>query len=60
MIMLVHARRTAALMDVTTATGLNANPLRRPPVVPTIALPVMVPEAIMLGLITIAGTGIQT
>jgi hypothetical protein len=60
MIMLDHARRTAALMDMTTAVGLNANPLRRPPVVPTVVLPAMVPGAVMLGLITIADTGIWT
>ena len=46
-------------MDVT-AVGLNANPLRRPTVVSTIALPAMVPGAGMLGLITIAGSGIRT
>jgi len=60
MIMLVHTCRTAALMNVTTAVGLNADPLRRPPVVSTIAQPAMVPGAGMLGLITIAGTGIRT
>ena len=47
------------LMDVT-AVGLNDNPLSGPPVVSTVALPVMVPGAGMLGLITIADSGIQT
>jgi len=46
-------------MDVT-AVGLNANPLRRPTVVSTVALLAMVPGAGTLGLITIAGSGIQT
>jgi hypothetical protein len=60
MIMQDHARRTAALTDVTTVGGLNATPLRTPPVIPTVVLAAMVPGAVMLGLITIAGTGIRT
>ena len=60
MILQDHARKTAALIDVTTAVGLNANPRRRTPVVQTNVLPVMVPGAVMLGLITIADTGIWT
>jgi hypothetical protein len=58
-VLLGHTRRTAASMDVM-AVGLNANPLRRPTVVSTVALPEMVPRAGMLGLITIAGSGIRT
>jgi hypothetical protein len=58
-VLLAHTHRTAALMDVT-AVGLNANPLRRPPVVSTVVLPTMVPGADMLGLITIAYSDIRT
>jgi len=46
-------------MDVM-AVGLNAKSLRRPPVVSTVVLPMMVPGAVMLGLITIADSGIRT
>ena len=60
MILLDHARRTTDMMDVTSAVGLNANPLRRPPVVLNVVLPAMVPGAVMLALITIASTGIRT
>ena len=60
MILLDHERRTANMMDLTLVVGLNANPLRRPPVVLPVVLPGMVPGAIMLDLITIAGTGIRT
>jgi hypothetical protein len=59
MILLDHARQTANMMDVTLAVGLNANPLRKLPMVLTVILPAMVPGAVMLNLITIAGTGIQ-
>jgi hypothetical protein len=65
MIMQHLARWTAALMAVT-AVELNTFPLRRPPVIPpvilipTVVLTAMVPEVVMLGLITIAGTGIRT
>ena len=58
MVRLAHTRRTAALMDVT-AEGLNTNPLRKPPVVSTFVLPTMVPGAAMLGLITIADSGMS-
>ena len=47
------------MMDVTLAVGLNANPLRKLPMVLTVILPAMVPGAVMLNLITIAGTGIR-
>jgi hypothetical protein len=58
-VLLAHTRRTAALMDVM-AVGLNASPLRTPTVVSTVALPAMAPGAGMLGLITIAASGIRT
>ena len=59
MVMLGHTRRTAILMDLM-AVGLNAKSLRRPPMVSTVVLPTMVPRADMLGLITIADSGIRT
>jgi hypothetical protein len=46
-------------MDVM-AVGINASPLRTPTVVSTVALPAMAPGAVMLGLITIAVSGIRT
>ena len=59
-VLLAHTRRTAALMMDVMAVGLNAYPLRTPPVVSTVALPAMVPGAGMLGLITIAASGTRT
>jgi hypothetical protein len=69
-VLLAHTRRTAALMGVMAvglnalmdvmAVEINASPLRTPTVVSTVALPAMAPGAVMLGLITIAVSGIRT